>query len=256
MTEFKKEWMMLRPSLINVDSLYQRELEVKRVARMVKNYNPNLVNPPKVSFREGKYWVFDGQHTLAMWRQIHKGNDKQIECRVFYGMTWLDESELFCLQNGIDRDPTTNDKLRAAYNSGNPDVVDMVNLAKMAGVTVDFVKSEAQGRCCATATLFKSYKELERLVFVDMLTAIMQAWGGEIDSLSKSIISGMSKFYKTYYGGFTQKDFVSTMKKVAPAYIIREGRDLSGQVQNKYCRVILKEYNKRRSSRRLDSTQV
>lgn len=66
MREFEKEWKMLKPSEINVDILYQRMIDTNRVARMVKQFNPNLVNPPKVSFRDGKYWVFDGQHTIAM----------------------------------------------------------------------------------------------------------------------------------------------------------------------------------------------
>lgn len=252
MTVFDKEWKYIKPSEINVDPLYQRALDSNRVTRMAKQFNPNIINPPKVSFRDGKYWVFDGQHTIALWRQIHKGADKQIECRVFYGMTWLDESELFCLQNGIDRDPTTNDKLRAAYNAGNPDVVDMVRLSNIAGVTVDFVKSEAQCRCVATATLFKSYKALDRTAFVDMLTVIMKAWDGDPDSLSQYIISGMSKFYQTYYGRFKQDDLLTTLKKVSPSYIIREGRDLSGSAQNRYFRVVLREYNKKRTKRRLD----
>lgn len=252
MREFEKEWRYLKPSDISVDQLYQRQLDANRVTKMAKNFNPNLVNPPKVSFRDGKYWVFDGQHTIALWRQIHKGADKQIECRVFYGMTWLDESELFCLQNGIDRDPTTNDKLRAAFNAGNPDVVDMVNISRMAGITVDFIKSEAWGRCVATATLFKVYKEINREAFLDMLTVIKSAWDGDPDSLSQFIVSGMGKFYKAYYGNFRSNDLLATLKKLSPSYIIREGRDMAGHNQNKYCRVILREYNKKRTTRRLD----
>ena len=64
MREFQKEWRLVKPKEINIDPLYQRNLDEKRVAKMVKQYNPNLVNPPKVSFRDGKYWVFDGQHTI------------------------------------------------------------------------------------------------------------------------------------------------------------------------------------------------
>lgn len=168
-------------------------------------------------------------------------------------MTWLDESELFCLQNGIDRDPTTNEKLRAFFNAGNPDVVDMVNLSRMAGITVDFIESKAWFRCCATATLFKSYKELSREAFLDMLTVIKNAWGGDPDSLTQAIIAGMWKFYKAYFGNFKSSDLLSTLKKISPAYIIREGRDMNGGAQNKYCRIILREYNKKRTTRRLEA---
>lgn len=252
MKEFEKEWKMVKPSDIYVDPLYQRALDTRRVARMAKEYNPNIINPPKLSFRDGKLWVFDGQHTVSLWRQVHKGQDKAIECRVFYGMTWLDESELFCLQNGIDKDPTTNDKLRAAFNMGQPDVVDMVNCARLCNITVDFIVSPQVGRCCATATLYKAYKTLPRAAFIDMLTVINEAWGGEPDSLTGFVISGMTEFYKHYYGRFRQKELLKVLSRTSPAYIIREGKGLTGAAKNKYFRVILKAYNKKRSSGRFE----
>ena len=189
---------------------------------------------------------------MNVWRQVHKGADKALECRVFYGMTWVDESELFCLQNGIDKDPTTNEKLRAAYNMGRPDIVDMVNCARLCGVTVDFVNSTMVGRCNATATLFKAYQVLSRSDFVDMLTVIMQAWDGDPDGLTGVVISGLAQFYKTYSGRFKSSELLKVLKRVSPSYIIREGRGLTGQAKNKYFRVFLREYNKKRTSGRLD----
>lgn len=250
MREFEKEWKSLKPSEINVDPLYQRALDSKRVTKMAQRWNPNIINPPKVSFRDGKYWVFDGQHTIALWRQIHKGADKQIECRVFYGMTWLDESELFCLQNGIDKDPTTNDKLRAAFNAGNPDVVDMVNLAKRSGISVDFDgKTSANWRCIASSALFKAYKSLDRPDFINMLDAITKAWGGDPDSLTSFMITGMSQFYKTYSDKFKQDRLVDSLQKISPAYIIREARGTYSQSRNKYFMAILQAYNKGKKNR-------
>ena len=250
MREFEREWKLIRPKDIVVDPLYQRELDDKRVNRMVKKFNPNLVNPPKVSFRDGKYWVFDGQHTLAMWRAVKK--DKPIECRVFYGMTWLDEMELFIEQNGEDKDPTTNDKLRAAFNGGDPDVKDMVRAAESAGVTVDFQSSKKLGRCNATSTLFKAYKQLSRQDFVAMLEAIMFAWPEDPDGLTNWIIAGLTKFYATYSGSFKQDDLKRVLQMVTPAAIIREGKGCVGRKDTVFARIILRIYNKKRTSRRLE----
>ena len=59
------EYKQINTKEICIDKLYQRELNRPRVNRIVKNWNPYLVNACKVSFRDGKYWVFDGQHTIA-----------------------------------------------------------------------------------------------------------------------------------------------------------------------------------------------
>ena len=45
-------------------SLYQRATDIKRVNEIAKNFDERIANEPKVSFRDGKYFVFDGQHTL------------------------------------------------------------------------------------------------------------------------------------------------------------------------------------------------
>ena len=94
------EMRQLRPSQIRCDPLYQRELDIRRVDKIVKEFNGDTFNEPKVSYRDGVYWVFDGQHTIAAWRKYHNGEDKLINCKVFKGMTWIDECEAFIRQNG------------------------------------------------------------------------------------------------------------------------------------------------------------
>ena len=47
---------------------YQRELSIPNIERMSAEFTEWIANPPKVSYRDGHYYVFDGQHTL-MTRQ-------------------------------------------------------------------------------------------------------------------------------------------------------------------------------------------
>ena len=44
---------------------YQREIKNERVKRIVKDFDERIANEPKVSYRDGKYYVFDGQHTIG-----------------------------------------------------------------------------------------------------------------------------------------------------------------------------------------------
>lgn len=250
MREFEKEWRLLKPKEICVDPLYQRNLDEKRVAKMVKEYNPNLVNPPKISFRDGKYWVFDGQHTIAMLRKVR--GEKPIECRVFHGMTWIDELELFIAQNGIDSDPTTMDKLRASYNGGDPEVKAMVHAAQLAGVTVDFQRGKIAGRVVAVSTLFKMFKTMEQHEFIAVLQLIMDAWPFDPDGLSNQIISGLSRFYTTYKDRIKKNDLLKVIKSYTPRQIIAEGRGVGGSKEVTYARIFLRMYNKNRTKNRLE----
>lgn len=248
------EIKVLRPSQLRTDPLYQRALDIKRVERIVKEFNGDTFNEPKVSYRDGIYWIFDGQQSTAAWRKLHNGEDKPLTCKVYKGMTWVDECDAFIRQNGLAKDPTTNDKLRAAYNERTPDVVDMVEKATLCGFTVDFVISKTPTRIVAVSNLFRAYKTLGADVYLDMLTAIKEAWYGDMDAVSAPIISGMAGFYKTYFGNFKHADLVASLKRITPAEIIRNGKSFSHR-SSTYAREIVKQYNIKRRNR-LDESEL
>lgn len=237
-----------------VDDLYQRDIDPKRLMRMVKNYDPCLVNAVKVSFRDGKFFIYDGRHTVAMLKSvISNGKDVPVECKVFYGLTRFDEMELFVAQNGIAAQVGSNSKYRALFNFGDKDVCGMVAAATKAGVTVDFTKNSGFNKCVATQTLMRAYLSMGSDQFTEMLTTIRQTWNGSPESFSREMINGMSAFYRTYYGRFKPKDFVKSVGRVLPIQIIREGKGYNASVTtaSAFARVILRVYNHNRTKNRL-----
>ena len=238
------EYKYLRPSQIEIDPLYQRRLRTAVVDNIVKEFNGDTFNEPKVSNRDGKYWVFDGQHTLAAWRKMNGNEDKPIYCKVFKGMTWLDECKRFIVQDGFGGDPNINEKLNAGYESRDPDVVGMVKGAELVGFKVSFKNNKANKTICAVSALFKAYNKLGADAYVEMLTAIRDTWQFDPDSVSAPIINAMSTFFKTYGGNFKRGDLVNSLKRITPMQIIREGRTL--RMRNGFAREIVKSYNKGR----------
>ena len=245
------EYKQIRPCMINVDRTYQRDLDQNRVARIVKAFNPDVFNEPKVSYRNGQYYVFDGQHSVAAW--VAKFGDKPILAKAYKGMTWLEEMESFVLQNGISKDPTTNEKLRAQYNSKNPDVCNMVDCAERAGFLVDFGTGQRRNRISATSALFKSYMTLGAVTFSDMLFTIRDAWGNDdYDAVSALILNGMTRFFRAYEGQFKSSDLANALSKISPAAIIRNAKVSTTGGSARYAKEILKTYNHRRTTRRLE----
>lgn len=50
--------------LIYPREIYQRGVQRKRVELIAADFNEYVANEPKISFRNGKYYVVDGQHTI------------------------------------------------------------------------------------------------------------------------------------------------------------------------------------------------
>lgn len=239
-TEFKK----INTKFLFVDDLYQREIDTRRVNKIVKNFDQNLVNPIKVSYRGGKYWVIDGHHTMMALIAKNGGNDLLVECKVFYGMTWLDEVNYFLAQNGeLSRSVNINDKLRAKMNSGDPDVSNMVKIAEKIGFIIDFKGGKGPNKIIALSTLAKAYAWLGPEDYTECLRIIKKTWNGAPDSLSREILQGFFIFYKTYKGKFNANKFTNRLKKVAPYDIIRDGRSSLSPGATKYARQILGRYN-------------
>ena len=51
--------------LIYPREIYQRGVERKRVELIARDFNEYIVNEPKVSFRNGRYYVMDGDILLS-----------------------------------------------------------------------------------------------------------------------------------------------------------------------------------------------
>lgn len=248
------EYRTLNTKELLIDDLYQRDVDPKRLMRMVKDYDPCLTNTVKVSRRDGKYYVFDGQHTISMLKAVKaKGNDTTVDCKVFHGLTRLDEMELFVAQNGISSPVSTIAKYRALYNFGDKDVCGMVKAAAEAGVKVDFKPGPASFKCVAVSTLMKTYLSMPYQEFVDMLLVLGKAWNGIPESFSAEILNGMCAFYKTYAGRFTNVNLVKSLKRVLPVQIVREGKSIGATRSSSaaYARIILRVYNTNRTTNRL-----
>ena len=92
---------------------YQRALHPARVARIAKEFDERVANEPKISFRDGHYYVMDGQNTIAARKFLNGGEDLQIRCKVYFGMTEREEALLFAQQTGISERLSAGQKLRA-----------------------------------------------------------------------------------------------------------------------------------------------
>ena len=88
--------------LIYPRELYQRGIQRKRVELIARDFNEYTANEPKVSFRNGRYYVTDGQHTIEARILRNGGKDLPILCKVYTRSTSRSTSTLLRTSRGSD----------------------------------------------------------------------------------------------------------------------------------------------------------
>lgn len=206
---------------------YQRKLTAQKSKKIAENFDERIANEPKVSFRDGRYYVFDGQHTIIGRILRNGGKHLPIRCKVFYGLTEEDEANLFAQQTGISTQLSPGAKIRASVFGKNPEDIALVKATESVGLTFDFNRSKGTSRlaCAGTArNLFQKYGEE---LYTEALSIIVEAWDGAPDSLRAETLKGVTRFIDLYAGEYDRRRLVACLRRVDPITIYREGRSMS-----------------------------
>ncbi len=75
---------------------YQRPVKERVVEKLVREWDPRLLTPLVVSYRDGRYNLVDGQHRACGARMRNGGKDVVMLCQVYTGLTYEQEAELYC----------------------------------------------------------------------------------------------------------------------------------------------------------------
>lgn len=253
-TTFKFEYKKINSANIVSDSRYQRPVDVNRVRKIVANFNPNLVNPIKVSYRNNAYWVFDGQHTMQVLIARNNGRHLPVECKVYYGMTREDEARLFSEQGGIVAKVTNVQKLKSLYEAHDVDVVGFKELLESCGFICDFELFKANKRILSLKAVFDIYMKYGKKHLETLLNVLYKAWNGEYESLKKEIIMGLDIFMRSYAGEYKIDRLIKVLSEVNPVDIVSRGKVLPTGGNRRYAMIMLGFYNKNLvSSLRLDN---
>lgn len=252
MQEFRTEFKNINSKQILVDLEYQRQVDYLRVRKMVANYNPNLVNPIKVSYRGNKYYCFDGQHTLSMLKALNDNKDLPVPCKVYYGMHETDEAKLFSEQNGLSRAIQSNQKLKSLYVAGDIDVIEFKKTVEDCGIRCDFTSSQADKKIICYSTAFKIYMKHGAKHLQKILKVIVASWNGTKDSLSKELLIGLDMFMRTYADEYNQTHLIKRLNRVSPVQIKRDGNAIAMGGAKKYAIPIYNVYCKGTASNRLE----
>lgn len=168
--------IMLFSGLLEVPTeLYQRKLDHDRANRIAENFDPRLLNDPKVSERDGHFYVFDGQHTIEALRILNGNKELSIRIRLYQHMTAKDEAILFAKQFGDAESVSAGSKMRALIFAENAEAVAFYKAVQSVGFDLDYSHKRGNNRIGCIATAFREFQRLDADCFYEVLTLIRDA---------------------------------------------------------------------------------
>ncbi len=231
--------------LIVPRNLYQRGLNNHRVREIAANFDECIANEPKVSTRDGKFYVFDGQHTIEARKVRNGGQDLPILCKVYTGLSAEDEAMLFAQQTGFSAKVYPGAKIRALVFAGDPDAIAFLEATESAGFHLSFNQSRGLKRIGCVATAYAEFRAVGVEIYTEALHIIMAAWDGDKDSLRAETMQGMTQFIKLYYDEYSPKRLVSRCRRCDALHIYRNAKAAGDSLPapQKYIFEVWKIYN-------------
>ena len=236
------EFTRLPSTMLDSDTTYQRPIDLKRVQRIVENYDSRLVNPLKVSSRDGHYYVFDGAHTLAVLKKINQYGSFMVPCIVYHCLSYEDEAYLFALQRGDSKEVAAAARIKALILSNDTKAADFRKRTEEAGFRLSNSHWAGSGNIACIDKLWRIYESDPKL-YSEVLSLLMDCWHGDRWSLAANIVGGMSVFIKTYRGQYSRERFLRNVG-CADLAALNKCKPENGKKDFVYAYAMLKMYNK------------
>lgn len=234
------------PQLISIDSLkldgYQRNIKPSKIKKMTKEFDEELLGAITVSYRDGVYYVVDGQHRVMLCNIMRV---KTIYAIIHTGLTKEEEAELFIKLNQNQTKVTKAEVFDAK----------VVAKDKMALLIKSIVKQNGFKMGKATGTnIIAAYGAIENIIkkfgieHLDRTLRVSRAaWNGEIQSANNYMLKGLSTFISIYDNdpNYSDERLIKQLSKHMASKLLAEMKaDLTtNKLEVKAMNTILKYYN-------------
>lgn len=188
----------LPADMLSVDPRYQRALIASRVSHLVRGIDDTLLGVLTISHRrDGRRIIVDGQHRHAALLKLDRGPEL-VRCHVYEGLSVEGEAALFRGLNDT-RKISGADHFRAGLLARDPECVAIANTASAYGFAVETGHRDNNVACISTlVSLWRRPGGPEAVG--QALGVIRAAWDGDADSTEKSIVFGVTEFFRRHPG--------------------------------------------------------
>lgn len=168
------------------------------VGEVLGNFDARLVEPIKVSERDGAYNLIDGAKTFMMLRELYhqKGIEEfEVMCRVYHGLQEEDEARVYATIDDLHEKLSMANRIRALLVAKDEEMLDFKKVTLESGFSIrpgDYKTHD--GKICAICAAFYAYRKLGAKEYLRMLKILMRTWAGASWSVTKNMLNGMTIF--------------------------------------------------------------
>lgn len=224
------------------DQDYQRLLSENHVKKAVKDFDIYQVNPIKVSRRDGKNYVFNGQHTIEIIAEVSGSRDTPVWCMVYSDLNYINEADVFANQQKHIKYLTPYEIFNANIEAGNNDQVLIKELVESYGLIITNNPKESGIR--AVGALEYIYNHYGYEVLNRTIRLVLETWEGSTTSLSAAILKGVAKVLYVYDTDIKDELFVEKLGCVSEKELIRSAKERQNGTLG-FSEAIIVYYNKK-----------
>lgn len=250
LTEGRTEIMSIPVHKLNKSYYSQRGINKRLAEKIAKDFDPNLFSPIIVSYRDGKWYVIDGQHRLYGVKKRF-GDDYLVDCKVIRGLTQQEEAGLFVKLNTSSRRLQYADVAKGLYYANDETMTDIFDICKSHGVELgidDDKHSSADGRITAIKAIVDTYNKIGAKQTDRLVKLLNDTWDGKSSAFKQEMIKATGVILSLYSKELDDERFVKKFSKIDPRELISVARNddaTKTKTENKLARIMIQNYYNR-----------
>jgi len=221
---------------------YQRNLSQRHIDRTVKNFDLYQINPVKVSRRNGKNYVFNGQHTIEMIAAISGSRDTPVWCMVYDDLEYIHEADIFANQQKFVKKLSAYEIFVANIEADNDSQIVVQKIVESCGLKI--TSTRCLGGICAVTCLEQIFQNHGYHVLDRTLKLVVNTWEGDMVSLAANMIRGIAHLVVVFGDSLRDDIFAERVGTVSAREITRTAKDRRAGSLG-YAEALLIVYNKK-----------
>jgi hypothetical protein len=244
--------------LLFADPTYQRDLDPKRVTKMVSEFDQRLVGVLEVSARgNGRFAILDGQHRWAATCRAHPyRTNAHLACQIHTGLSVEEEARLYYELDTKRKNLSWWERWRARRGTGDPGVLAIEEVLNRHRLQVH--PSAIDGNLRATKAIETIVTQLGDLQMLDnVLVVLTSAYGRAFDAYDGALMQGVALVLGHYDLAELDLDrLVVQLADVPPRQLRARAASMReahrGTLPRLCAAVIVERYNSARGAGRLE----
>lgn len=198
--------MRIPPALLT-----QREFRQAHGDKICAELDLNKLGFIVINYRDGIYWVLDGQHRVYAMLKFGFAASDPVECEVYENLTDQEAAEIF-LGRDSRKAIGLYDKFFVAVTAGRRREMDTIRAIESSGLKVGRTKEE--NTIGAIGACLKVYDRSGEIVLGQSVRALKNAFGGDPAGFAPEMIQGVGHLFNRYNGRTNEHDLAQRLSAV------------------------------------------